>query len=111
VADTTNKPGAQGGAPGESRSRKRRRTLIIGGALVAFIGFMWWWLNSGPEVIHDPAGRAWFRIRGSDADQQAIEACFKMGDRELRYSESWENKEDRVAFCCAPRGSNECDKP
>jgi hypothetical protein len=62
----------------------------------------------GPELIHDRDGRAWFRIRGDDAEQRAIEACFDLENRELRVGGV---SDGSVKFCCRVRGRHDCDRP
>jgi hypothetical protein len=36
-----------------------------------------------PEVVQDLDGRAWYRVSGADATQQAIEACVKLGNEQM----------------------------
>lgn len=62
----------------------------------------------GPEVIHDRDGRAFYRVRGDDLEQRAIEACFELDNRELKIvTETGEG----LKFCCRVRGRAECDHP
>lgn len=65
-------------------------------------------LGCEPEVIHDHDGVPFYRLSGSDAEQQAVEFCFDQGNRETRYAGL---SKDPVVFCCSRRYSKQCDLP
>lgn len=94
--------------------RPSRRTWIapvVGVPLLVSAMFLWEPLREflvAPEVIHNTDGVPFYRLRGEDAEQQAIETCYELGNRQIRYGGLGS---DPVIFCCAPRGSDECDRP
>lgn len=85
--------------------------LLPGVAIV-----LWIWVPWGePEVVHDADGSAWYRTKGDDGVQQSIEACVKLGDRQMVPGLLPTDGESNWSFCCAPRGAPThaavCDKP
>lgn len=115
AGDVARAAGAAGASGSESSSRPPAPSRgggppwrLIGGGIVVAVAVVVIARGCGPDVIHDADGHAWFQTTGPSAEQDAIEACFKMGDRAIRYH-GW--GKERVQFCCAPRESEACDRP
>lgn len=71
-----------------------------------------------PEVVHDLEGATWYRIRGEDSFQQAIEACHDLAKRTMvpgSLGLGIPSDPNVMLFCCGRRASPDagvrCDKP
>jgi len=71
----------------------------------------------GPAVVHDAAGTPWYRARGEDAAQEAIDTCARMNGRTVIYDDAALVARARgkstsgERYCCARLRASECDQP
>jgi hypothetical protein len=101
----------------------RKRAVIVAGCATAVVLSTAWaagWLErlGEPEVVHDINGGAWYRIRGEDNFQRAVEACYALQQRTVvpgAIVPGAPSEDNQTVFCCGRRASPEsgvnCDKP